>query len=90
MAEAMALHLAIQQAIRLNFTNISFASDSQTLIKAINEGTHPIELHGILHDSLMLSSNFSNVSFFFIKRDLNRRADEIAKSALAENNVLFA
>ena len=83
-AEATALLLAIKHAIDLNFKNISFASDSQTLIKAINGGAHPVELHGILHDVLNLSSFFSNVSFSFVNREHNRRADLIAKSTLAE------
>ena len=56
MAEATILLLAIQHAIDLNYKTISFASDSQTLIKPINGGAHPIDLHGILHDVLTLSS----------------------------------
>ena len=56
MAEATILLPAIQHAIDLNYKTISFASDSQTLLKPINGGAHPIELHGILHDVLTLSS----------------------------------
>jgi len=82
MAEAMTVFLAIQQAIVLGYKKISLASDSQQLIKALNLESQSKELYGILHDILSLSSVFEFIKFFFVSRDINRRAYEVAKSAL--------
>ncbi|KAL9840110.1 putative ribonuclease H domain-containing protein [Arabidopsis thaliana] len=83
MAEAMALLLAIHQALDLGYKNLSFASDSQQLIKALTREPQSKELYRILHDILDLSLNFSTVNFFFVRRENSRVADELAKAALS-------
>lgn len=81
-AEAMATLSAIRVAIESGFTNISFASDSQVLVKALNRKLLSKDLHGILFDILTLYSAFSICSFNFIPRIQNSQADSLAKNAL--------
>ncbi|KAL9840594.1 putative ribonuclease H domain-containing protein [Arabidopsis thaliana] len=90
MAEVMAVFLAIQQAVALGYKKISLASDSQQLIKALNLETQSKELYGILHDILSLSSVFEFIRFSYVSRDFNRRADEVAKSALTSAFIVPA
>ena len=82
LAEALAIHEALCHASTLGIQNIVIASDSKQLINAINLGDPPLELHGILHDILSLSSTFLQSSFSFISRKHNGEADEIAKCSL--------
>ena len=82
MAEALATLTAIRVANELAFIHISFASDSLTLIKALNLKLQLKELHGILHDILSISALFSFCSFNSIYRECNRQADVVAKAAL--------
>ncbi|KAG7568486.1 Ribonuclease H domain, partial [Arabidopsis thaliana x Arabidopsis arenosa] len=82
MAEAVALFLAQQQALALGFKKLHFASDSQLLIKALTSESPQKELYGILQDILWLSNDFDEISFSFVSREKNSRADALAKSAL--------
>ncbi|KAG7579243.1 Ribonuclease H domain [Arabidopsis thaliana x Arabidopsis arenosa] len=82
MAEALAVHLALTHAADLGFTKLFLASDSKQLIEAINSETPLNELHGILHDILILSSSFQAISFKFTPREKNREADALAKLSL--------
>ena len=82
MAEALATLTAIRVANELAFIHISFASDSLTLIKALNLKLQLKELHGILHNILSISALFSFCSFNSIYRECNRQADVVAKAAL--------
>lgn len=82
MAEAIAIFLAIEQAKNLGFTKFLIASNSQQLIKAINSESRSKELHVILHDILYLSSQFEEISFQFVPRAANERADALAKNTL--------
>ncbi|EOA34012.1 hypothetical protein CARUB_v10021508mg, partial [Capsella rubella] len=89
MAEAMATLAAIRVATASDLSNVVFASDSLSLVKALNLASPSMELHGILHDILLLSSSFNSCSFIFIPRDCNRRADALAKDAIrsVRNNI---
>ncbi|KAG7559442.1 Endonuclease/exonuclease/phosphatase superfamily [Arabidopsis thaliana x Arabidopsis arenosa] len=82
LAEAMALLLAQQQALDLGYKKLLIASDSLMLIKALNSESSSKELYGIQQDILSLALNFDEISFHFVPRELNNRADAIAKSAL--------
>ncbi|XP_010436406.1 PREDICTED: uncharacterized protein LOC104720143 [Camelina sativa] len=83
MAEALATLTAVEVAIASGFTHLSIASDSQTLVKALNLKLHSKDLHGILHDILDLSNRFSSCNFRFIPRTQNQIANELAKRALS-------
>ena len=83
MAESLAIFYSLQQALHLGFTNLSVASDSKQLIEAINSEQPSMELHGILHDILDLSFNFSKITFNFIPREKNKEADALAKLSLS-------
>ncbi|XP_010473858.1 PREDICTED: uncharacterized protein LOC104753282 [Camelina sativa] len=82
LAEAIAVSLALQHALDLGFNKLSLASDSHMMIKAINSEIPSKELYGILHDIVDLSLSFSEISFLYVSRKLNRRTDELAKSAI--------
>jgi len=86
MAEAIALFSAIQQASNRGFKKLVVASDSQQLVEAILRELHPKELQGILHDILFISLNFVAISFQFVKRENNCKADAVAKAALLAIN----
>ncbi|XP_010436807.1 PREDICTED: uncharacterized protein LOC104720624 [Camelina sativa] len=82
MAEALATFKALEVAIESGFNQVHFASDSQLLVKALNQKSSPKELHGILYDSQSLISQFHLCTFNFIPRNCNRQADALAKNAL--------
>jgi len=86
MAKAIALFSAIQQASNRGFKKLVVASDSQQLVEAIVGELHPKELQGILHDILFISLSFADISFHFVKRENNRKADAAAKAALLAIN----
>ncbi|XP_010468349.1 PREDICTED: uncharacterized protein LOC104748400 [Camelina sativa] len=81
MAEAAATLTAVEVAIASGFTHISFASDSQLLVKALNAKFHSKDIHGILHDILDLSICFSVCNLFFIPQNQNLIADNLATQA---------
>lgn len=87
MAEAIAIRGALLNAASLNFTNIYLRSDSQGLIKAINQKVWTIDLYGIFSDidslAFSLSFPFSFVRFVFIPRAANGPADCLAKAHLS-------
>lgn len=82
-AEAMAVLLAIQHAQNLGFTNLSIATDSSQLVKALTSEIQPKDLHGIHYDILSLSLLFDVISFRFTPRSSNLLADSVAKEALS-------
>ena len=82
MAESTALLLAIQHASDLGLKKLAIVSDSQQLVKALNGESPPLELHGIIFDISVLSLNFDEISFSFVKRENNFKADALAKAAL--------
>jgi len=83
-AEAIAIKLAMQQSLSLGITNLLIASDAKQVIEAIKSEHPPTELHGIHHDILNLSFNFSSICFNFISREENREVDAIAKQTLRD------
>lgn len=58
LAEASATLSAVRVAMESDSSNFFFASDSITLVKALNLDLLHKDLHGILHDILALSSHF--------------------------------
>ncbi|XP_010412434.1 PREDICTED: uncharacterized protein LOC104698724 [Camelina sativa] len=83
MAEAIAMLIAIQHASELCYRKLLFASDSQQLINALNSDLPLKENHGILQNILGVASSFEEISFTFILREKNRRADEITKNSIS-------
>ena len=59
-----------------------FESDSAQLIKIINSGSGPPELHGIVSNILACSAEFDFVCFVWIPRGKNTDADLLAEDAL--------
>jgi len=82
LAEAMATLAAVRVAVESALQNLFFTSDSMNSVQTLNLKIHQKELHEILHDILLLSSNFTVCTFNFILRALNRQADFLAKNAL--------
>ncbi|XP_010445339.1 PREDICTED: uncharacterized protein LOC104727990 [Camelina sativa] len=84
MAEALATLTVLGVAIESGFNKISFASNSQMLVQALNRKTSPKELCGLLYDSHSLSDRFDLCSFSHISRLDNFQADALAKHALKD------
>ncbi|CAH8276884.1 unnamed protein product [Arabidopsis lyrata] len=82
LAEAIAIHQALLHAYEMGITNLSITSDSKQLIEAILSETPHKDLHGILHDILILSSTFQKIRFSFVSRNVNRQSDALAKRSL--------
>ena len=82
MAEGLALRSAMEQAILLDYKQISFESDSKILVTAILEGSHISDLHGILADIRSLAGAFTSVSFHWVPRNSVSSVDLLAKQAL--------
>lgn len=82
MAEGLALREAVLSCRSLQQRVLRFESDSSQLIKTINNQEGIAELHSVVSDILSLASEFVSVSFVWISREKNSRADALAKSAL--------
>jgi len=52
------------------------------LVKALNGEPHPLEIHRIVFDISVLSLNFDEIYFSFVKRENNSIDDALAKAAL--------
>ncbi|KAG5413791.1 hypothetical protein IGI04_001358 [Brassica rapa subsp. trilocularis] len=81
-AEGLALRSAMEQAILLDYKQISFETDSKILVTAILEGSHISDLHGILSDIKTLATAFTSISFHWIARNSVSAVDMLAKQAL--------
>ena len=68
--------------LALGFTKLSKASELQQLVKALNGEPQLTEFRGILYDILELSLIFDEISFSFVKRENNLKADALSKAAL--------
>ncbi|XP_033143163.1 uncharacterized protein LOC103864600 [Brassica rapa] len=81
-AEGLALRSAMEQAILLDYKQISFETDSKILVTAILEGSHISDLHGILSDIKTLATAFTSISFHWVARNSVSAVDMLAKQAL--------
>ncbi|KAG5402164.1 hypothetical protein IGI04_016771, partial [Brassica rapa subsp. trilocularis] len=59
LAEALAIRECLRAARTAQVTKVWMRSDSQSLIRAINSKTYPMELFGVLMDIELLSSTFA-------------------------------
>ncbi|KAL0751615.1 hypothetical protein Bca101_033618 [Brassica carinata] len=82
MAEAIAIRSALLHALEAGITEICIKSDYQALIAAIFSKRFPADLYRISRDIETLSLCFVCISFCFIPRNLNSRADSMAKFVL--------
>ena len=80
---------AIAMAAALEIPNLQICSDSQTLIRAINNKMQDKEIYGILNDIHQISSVFGSISFSFLPRQQNKEADELAKRTLQFTSFQF-
>ena len=81
-AEGLALRAAMEQALVLDYNQISFESDSKMLVTAILEDSSYADLHGILSDIKTLKEAFTSVSFRWVNRDSVSSVDLLAKQTL--------
>ncbi|KAF3507851.1 hypothetical protein F2Q69_00004818 [Brassica cretica] len=82
MAEALALRSGLLAVASLDITSIRVYSDCQTLIRAIQNKLQIKEIFGIVSDIMQISSAFESISFSFVPRSENQKADCLAKRAL--------
>nr|VDD41588.1 unnamed protein product [Brassica oleracea] len=78
------------KCIELGLDSVCFESDSSQLINAINEVKIPLEVYGVVSDIILLSSRFISVSFYWINRDVNAVADNLAKQCLVVAEAFMA
>lgn len=83
-AEALAVKAALQDAVSLGLTSVTFWSDSKSLVSALSSQDKLVEIQGVLHDIHVMSESLTSNSFNHIPRSKNLEADALAKSALYE------
>ncbi|KAL5552709.1 hypothetical protein UlMin_040110 [Ulmus minor] len=85
MAEALALEMALKLACDAGWKYTIFASDSKTVIDALNSRNsyYPWAISSILDNCSLLLSNFAACSFVFSPRLSNILAHNLAKWCLA-------
>ncbi|KAJ9135374.1 hypothetical protein P3X46_032565 [Hevea brasiliensis] len=71
MLEAMACREAILLAKNKGLPNVVIEGDAKAIISYANVSAVPLVLQGIFHDTALLSSSFSPVSFTFASRKCN-------------------
>lgn len=81
-AEALAVKAVLLDAVSSGLTSVTFWSDSKSLISALSSKDKHIDIQGILHDISVLCRSFVSISFNYVPRLENSKADSIAKSAL--------
>lgn len=86
-AEYTALITALKKAVELGFKNVSVFSDSELLVRQVNlvYKTRDEKLKNLLSKVFELKQMFSRFSISHIRRELNKRADELANKALDDN-----
>ncbi|KAL0686430.1 hypothetical protein Bca4012_053278 [Brassica carinata] len=87
-AEALAIRQALETARHMVVTNLLVNSDSQTLVRTIQQKSFVKEHMGILQDIYEFSCCFSSIFFSFIPRGENSVADSIANQALYSSDAL--
>lgn len=88
-AEYIACREALKLAIHHNIRSLRVFGDSLLIINQIN-GTWRVKHSGlkIVHEEILkLIPHFDSVQFFHVKRNLNKRADELANIALDEGDT---
>lgn len=81
MAEALSIRSALNHALEKGFTNLLLKSDAQDLIRALTAQETIKEIYGLMFDINALASLFISISFVFIPRSQNSKADTLAKLA---------
>lgn len=81
-SEALAIRAALQSAILLDITRININSDNQTLIRVINSEIKDNEIYSVAQDIKIISALFASISFNFVLRAENARADSLAKASV--------
>lgn len=81
-AEALALKAAISTAVLKGVPSLQVFSDSKTLITLLVAKENYLQIQGILFDIHQLCSKFNSVSFHYVPRARNSKADSLAKSTL--------
>ncbi|CAA7021482.1 unnamed protein product [Microthlaspi erraticum] len=81
MAEALSIRSALNHALENRFTNLILKSDARDLVLAITAQEPIKEIYGLLFDIHALASLFTSVSFVFVPRAQNSKADLLAKAA---------
>ncbi|KAF4401860.1 hypothetical protein G4B88_013147 [Cannabis sativa] len=94
LAEANAVHLGIQLAIRWSITNAQVGSDSHSLIKALNSDTsYPTDWRQLVQDIKLLRNKFQTLLFLFFTRScligvrdaISVRVEEQSDSIVVDN-----
>lgn len=89
-AEYRGLLEALRAARRLGATELCVVSDSELLVRQMN-GQYKVRNAGLLplyEEARHLARQFKEVSFRHVRRELNKRADELANKAMdAKRNV---
>ncbi|CAA7042762.1 unnamed protein product [Microthlaspi erraticum] len=84
MAEALSIRSALNHALENRFTNLILKSYAQNLVLTLHSQEPIKEIYGLLFDIHALPSLFSSISFLFIPRSQNAKADSLAKSAKSQ------
>lgn len=89
-AEYRGLLEALRAARRLGATELCVVSDSELLVRQMN-GQYKVRNAGLLplyEEARHLARQFKEVSYRHVRRELNKRADELANKAMdAKRNV---
>ena len=83
-AEYAGLILGLKAAIELQISELHVEGDSALVIRQINGeyNVHSSNLLELYEAAKQLQTNFKTISFSHIYRDKNKRADELANSAV--------
>jgi len=83
-AEYYGLIIGLQGAINMKIKNIVVKGDSQLVINQIigKYKVNAVHLQKLYSEANDLLQNFNNVVFEYVKRDKNKRADELANIAM--------
>lgn len=83
-AEYTALIRTIQTALQYQVDSVEIYSDSELLVNQLNKSYHVknANLKNLYQRATSLLSGFKDVKIFYISREENKRADELARKSI--------
>nr|GEY61280.1 reverse transcriptase [Tanacetum cinerariifolium] len=88
--ETNAIFWAIQVAIAKDFRNVILETDSNILVDAFLHNKELLQIRGLFLHIRRLCCSFVSCSWSFVRREGNRVAHELARSALYDNRTLIS
>lgn len=89
--EMTAVYLCLQAALRLGVSDLKIHSDSEWTVNIINGDykLKQVKFQSLLEDIYRVASEFDSVQIVHVRRELNKRADNLCSTATGQARALM-